>query len=82
MQASYVSHFNSPKAALALLKSLESKFETSIEYLKSIATTYEQLKDDKSAISYFEKALKLAKKQQVNQWQISIIDTKLLKLRD
>lgn len=82
MQASYVSHFNSPKAALALLKSLESKFDTSIEYLKNIAITYEQLKNDNSAISYFEKALKLAKKQQANQWQISILEAKLLKLRN
>jgi len=81
MQASYMSHFISPKAALVLLKSAENKFNTSIEYVKNIATTYEQLKDDKSAFSYFEKALKLAKKQQANQWQISIIEAKLLKLR-
>jgi len=82
MQASYVSHLNTPKTAVALLKSLESKFYTSIENLKNIAMTYEQLKNDKSAISYFEKALKLAKEQQANQWQISILEAKLLKLRN
>ena len=81
MQASYLSHFTSPKASLKLLLSMENKFKTSIEYLKSIATTYEKLQDIKSAKHYFDKALKQAKKQQANQWQISIIEAKLLKLK-
>ncbi|PAJ72590.1 esterase [Pseudoalteromonas sp. NBT06-2] len=81
MQASYVSHFISPEAALVLLKSAENKFDTSVEYLKNIATTYEQLKETKSATVYFEKALSLAKEQNANQWQISIIEAKLFKLK-
>ncbi|SFC74501.1 alpha/beta hydrolase [Pseudoalteromonas denitrificans] len=82
MQASYISHFDSPKAALNLLKSNENKFEYSIEYMKNIATGYEQLKDKNSAIIYFKKALSLAKKQNANQWQMSIIEAKLLKLKN
>lgn len=77
-RASYVGHYDSPQAALLILKADESRFEDSIEYIKSIASTYEQLKDSKMAYHYYEKALTLAKTHKANQWQINIIEAKLL----
>ena len=52
MQASYVGHFDSPEAALKILKDSESRFGHSIEYLKSIASTYQRLGNSKLAFSY------------------------------
>ncbi len=77
MQASYVGHFDSAKAALPLLITAEEEFSQSIEYIKAIAVAYEQLPDNKMAANYYKKALVLAKKQQANQWQFNIIQAKL-----
>jgi len=79
MLASYVGHFDSPKEALKILKKTEKKFNHSIEYLKSIASTYEQLGDKNLASKYYEKARNLADSYKSNQWQINIIKAKLLK---
>jgi predicted alpha/beta superfamily hydrolase len=79
MQASYTGYFGSQESALKILLKSESRFEHSVEYLKSIASTYEQLKKTHLAVSYYEKALRLAKQYKSNQWQINIIEAKLLK---
>jgi len=79
MLASYTGHFDSPKSALEILLKSEDRFKHSIEYLKSIASTYEQLKKTQLAFSYYEKALSLTKQYKSNQWQINIIEAKLLK---
>jgi predicted alpha/beta superfamily hydrolase len=81
MQASYAGHFDSPAAALNILQGAESRFEHSIEYIKSIAVTYMQLDNTEMAISYYKKALTLAKAYNANQWQINIIEAKLLELK-
>jgi predicted alpha/beta superfamily hydrolase len=78
MYASYVGHYDSAKAALKVLKAFESRFASSVEYIKSIAVKYEQLSQPKMAFGYYEKAMKLAKQQHANQWQINIIEAKLL----
>lgn len=78
MQASYLGHFESPEAALKILLKSEADFNYSVEYLKSIASTYEQLENKELAFSYYEKAFKLAKSYESNQWQINIIKAKLL----
>jgi uncharacterized protein len=78
MQASYAGHFDSPEAALNVLLNSEDRFIHSIEYLKSIASTYEQLKKPQQAINYYKKALILAKQYKSNQWQINVIEAKLL----
>ncbi len=78
MQASYVGHFDSPKVAMTLLKSFEDDFSQSIEYVKTIAATYEQLNDKSLAQKYYKKALELARKQQANQWQVNIINARIL----
>jgi predicted alpha/beta superfamily hydrolase len=80
MQASYVGHFESPEAALKILLKTESDFSHSIEYLKSIASTYQQLGKKKLAYNYYQRALKLTKLYKSNQWQINIIKAKLLVL--
>jgi len=79
MLASYAGYFDSPESALAILLKSEDRFKHSVEYVKSIASTYEQLKKTQLALNYFEKALRLAKKYKKNQWQINIIEAKLLK---
>ncbi|MCP4991210.1 MAG: hypothetical protein GY928_35690 [Colwellia sp.] len=56
MQASYVGHFDSPKAALTLLTNVEQEFSQSIEHIKAIAVIYEQLEDKKMALKYYQKA--------------------------
>jgi len=81
MLASYTGHFDSPESALKVLLKSESRFNHSIEYLKNIASTYEQLKETQLAFNYYEKALSLAKQYKSNQWQINIIEAKLLKIR-
>lgn len=81
MQASYTGHYDSPEAALKVLQSAESRFEHSIEYIKSIAATYMQLNNTEKAISYYSKALTLATSYNANQWQINIIEAKLLALK-
>lgn len=78
MLASYVGHFESPEAALKILLTSAADFNYSVEYLKSIASTYEQLGNKKLAFNYYEKAFKLAKSYKSNQWQINIIKAKLL----
>ncbi len=77
MQASYVGHFDSPKAALTLLTNVEQEFSQSIEHIKAIAVIYEQLEDKKMALKYYQKAQVLAAKQNANQWQVNIIQAKL-----
>jgi tetratricopeptide (TPR) repeat protein len=79
MLASYTGYFDSPKAALAILLKSEDRYKHSLEYLKSIASTYQQLEKTQLALNYYEKALRLAKKYKKNQWQINIIEAKLLK---
>jgi predicted alpha/beta superfamily hydrolase len=79
MLASYTGYFDSPESALAILLKSEERFKHSVEYVKSIASTYEQLKKTQLALNYYEKALRLAKKHKKNQWQINIIEAKLLK---
>jgi len=76
-QASFAAYYDSPKKALELLKSVEHEFEHSITHVKDIAGIYEQLKDKKMATHYYQKALALAKKQNVNQWQMNIIQAKI-----
>jgi len=80
MQASYAGHFDSPKAALKVLQNTEKRFDYSVEYTKSIAATYMQLDNTDLAIDYYTKALTLAKAYKANQWQINIIEAKLLEL--
>jgi len=80
MQASYVGYFDSPEPALKVLLAAESRFEHSVEYIKSIAVTYMQLNNTDMAKNYYSKALKLAKSYGANQWQINIIEAKLLEL--
>lgn len=82
MRASYVGHFDSPEAALKILLAAEHRFEHSVEYIKSIAVTYSQLNNAAKAVNYYEKSLKLAKQYNVNQWQINIIEAKLLALKN
>jgi len=79
MLASYTGYFDSPKSALDILLKSEDRFKHSLEYVKSIASTYEQLGKKQLALSYYEKALRLAKQYKNNQWQINIIKAKLLK---
>ncbi|PKI13521.1 alpha/beta hydrolase [Colwellia sp. 12G3] len=81
MLASYTGHYDSPEAALKILQGAESRFEHSIEYIKSMAVTYMQLNNTEMAISYYAKALTLVKEYKANQWQINIIDAKLLELK-
>lgn len=82
MLASYVGYFESPKAALKILLKSEADFNYSVEYLKSIASIYEQLDNKKLALNYYEKAFKLTKKYKSNQWQINIIKAKLMENQD
>lgn len=82
MQATYAGHFDSPQAALSILLKTESRFAHAIEYLKSIAGVYSELGEAEKALSYYEKALDLAKKRQVNQWQLNIINAKILELKN
>ncbi len=81
MQASYIGYFDSPESALKVLLEAEGRFEYSVEYIKSIAVTYMQLNNTEMAIRYYAKALKLAKLYNANQWQINIIEAKLLALK-
>jgi predicted alpha/beta superfamily hydrolase len=83
MLASYTGHYDSPEAALKVLQNDESRFEHSIEYIKSMAVTYMQLKNTNMAIDYYNKALALAlaKSYNAHQWQINIIEAKLLELK-
>jgi len=80
MRASYVGHFESHAAALKILLNKEGDFSHSIEYLKSIASTYQQIGKKKLAYNYYQQAYKLAKQYKSNQWQINIIEAKLLVL--
>ncbi len=77
MQASYAGHFDSPKSALSLLKNVEVEFKHSIEHIKSIASTYEQLNDLGTAHHYYQRALVVAMQQKVQQWQLNIINAKI-----
>tara|TARA_B110000467_G_C18207508_1_gene415420 strand:+ start:45 stop:791 length:747 start_codon:yes stop_codon:yes gene_type:complete len=79
MQASYIGYFDSPESALKILLKSASRFNHSVEYLKAIASTYEQLKNTQLAFNYYEKAQNLAKQYRSNQWQMNIIEAKLLK---
>lgn len=79
MLASYVGHFDSPEEALKILQKAEKKFNHSVEYLISIASTYEQIGDQNLASKYYEKALNLAESYKNNQWKINILEAKLLK---
>ncbi|WP_057832321.1 alpha/beta hydrolase [Colwellia sp. TT2012] len=77
-QASFVSYYDSPESALALLKTNEAEFVNNIDYLMAIADLYQQLKDKETSQQYYQKAMQLAKKQKVNQWQLNIIQAKLI----
>ena len=77
MQASYAGHFDSPKTALALLKSVEVEFKHSIDHIKAIAGVYEQLADITSAHHYYQRALVVAKQQKAQQWQLNILHAKI-----
>jgi tetratricopeptide (TPR) repeat protein len=79
MLASYTGYFDSPKSALEILLESEERFKHSLEYIKNIASTYAQLEKKQLAVNYYEKALRLAKQYKKNQWQINIIEAKLLK---
>jgi len=81
IQASYAGHYDSPKSALKILQSAENRFKHSIEYIKSIAGTYMQLNNTEMATRYYTKALTLATTYNANQWQINIIEAKLLALK-
>jgi predicted alpha/beta superfamily hydrolase len=78
MYAYYAGHYDSPKSALTLLTNVEQEFSESIEHIKAIAVVYEKLNDKNMAHRYYQKALVLANKQQVNQWQFNIINAKLI----
>ncbi|WP_299005520.1 alpha/beta hydrolase-fold protein [uncultured Shewanella sp.] len=78
MLASYRGHFESPQAGITLLLSREKEFDHSIEYIKAIAVAYEKADNQELAFDYYQKALNLAKNQYANQWQINIIEAKLL----
>ncbi len=80
MLASYTGHFDSPESALTILLDAESRFDHSVEYIKSMAGIYMQLNNTEMAKSYYIKAQKLAKLYKANQWQINIIEAKLLEL--
>ncbi|MFT4929810.1 MAG: putative alpha/beta superfamily hydrolase [Phenylobacterium sp.] len=80
--ASYVGHYDSPAAALAILQASESRFAHSLEYIKSIAGQYQKLNKRQKAFDYYQKAMKLAKQHHANQWQINIIAAKLLETAD
>lgn len=77
MQASYVSHFDSPEKALNLLLGIEKENVGSIDHLKAIASTYEKVGEQASALTYYKKALAVAKKQKANQWQLNILEDKI-----
>ena len=78
MQASYTGHFDSPEAALNILLASQERYAHSIDYLLSIAATYEQLQNTELALSYYSKALTLAKQYKSNQWRINIIEAKMI----
>jgi len=78
MQAKYIAHFDSPKASLPILTDVEKEFSQSIDHLKAIASTYEQLEDKDMAHKYYQKALVVAENQKANQWQFNIINAKLV----
>lgn len=80
MLASYRGHFDSPQAGITFLLSREADFSRSVEYIKAIAVAYEKADNQKLAFDYYQKALKLAKNQQANQWQMNIIEAKLLQM--
>ncbi|MCL1123227.1 alpha/beta hydrolase [Shewanella surugensis] len=81
MLASYVGHFDSPQAGVERLLDKEENFKHSIEFIKAIAVAYEKAKDNKLAFDYYQKALTLAKEQNANQWQVNIIEAKLLQTK-
>ena len=70
-------HFDSPKAALPLLMAVEREFSQLIDHIKARASTYEKIDNKIMAHKYYKKSLVLAKKQNVNQWQLNIINAKL-----
>ena len=73
-QASFVGFYDSKEAALGILLAREAEFSDSIEYQKAIANTYKQLDNMAKAKLHYQRALKLAKKQKVAQWQFNIIN--------
>lgn len=77
MQASYVGHFDSPKSALTILQNASPKFTQSVDFLKTLADSYQQNKQADKAQRYYRKALKLARQQDANQWLINIIEAKI-----
>ncbi len=72
-QASFVGHYATQEDALALLLKHETEFSQSIDYQKAIAGTYKQMKNEQLAKTYYQKALELAKAQNVAQWQLNIL---------
>nr|WP_299491874.1 alpha/beta hydrolase-fold protein [uncultured Shewanella sp.] len=80
MLASYRGHFDAPQAGIELLLSKEASFSHSIEYMKAIAVAYDKAGNDKLSLDYYQKALDLSKKQNANQWQVNIIEAKLLQM--
>lgn len=81
MFASYAGHFNSPESQLTLLLENVERFAQSIEYIKAIAVAYEKIGAPKKALNTYHQAHKLAKSQQANQWQLNIINAKILALK-
>jgi len=75
--ASFIGYYQSPEAALGKLKSYEADFAYSLEYMKALAATYEQVKNSQLAKEHYQKALELAKAQGANLWQLNIIRAKL-----
>lgn len=81
MLASYRGYYDSPQAGVELLLSREGDFSHSIEFIKAIAVAYEKTDNNKLAFDYYQKALKLAKTQHAAQWQMNIIEAKLLQTK-
>lgn len=73
-QASFVGFYDTKEAALKILLAHEAEFSNSIGYQKAIASTYKQMKNTAQAKLYYQRALELAKKQKVAQWQLNIIN--------
>ena len=75
--ASFIGYYDSQDAALSYLKGYENDFAESVDYFKALAGTYEQLKQDKQAKRYYQKALALAEQQNANLWLLNILRAKV-----
>ncbi|WP_226642945.1 alpha/beta hydrolase [Microbulbifer variabilis] len=78
MWVDYTAHFDTAENGIKLLKKYEGKYRHSLDFNKTLADLYEKHGNKSMARKYYQEARSIAQSQDAEQWQINILESKLL----